>query len=563
MDTLDGVAAVPSRAPDPIVERAGHFGASDWVARATVGFVALGIVLRASRYLLNFPLWCDETMLAANFLDRGYSELLFQPLIYRQVGPVLFLLIELTAVKVLGFSEMTLRLFPALCAIASVPLFYHVAKRLLGGVPLLMAVGVFAVAGWPLRYAAEVKPYASDLFVALGLLALAVEWWRTPARVGWLRALAVAGPIAVALSLPAVFIVGGIGLALLVPVWRTGRRDARRDLILSGLGSAVTFLVLLRFYKTAPQDHDYFHSAWSAAFPPLGNAWRFLLWLLDVHTGFMFAYPDGGANGLSAVTTACMAAAVLVLWRRGPRARIMLATLLAPFGLALLAAAVHRYPYGVSARTTQYAAPTICLLTGLGAAAWLARLKSAESRRRGLVGVTIALAVLGFARLAADLHFPYKTASDERIRAFASWFWSELSRDGELACVHRDLGVDFDPEHWTRDATDTYLVYQKIYSPRHRMGKQLDLDAVSATRPLRCVLFNELPQNTAKFRTWLAEMTTRFDLKTITPFKVSSIEKRLGPTWDELYLVYEFVPKAVAPASSPLAGQPGTLAPRR
>ena len=46
-----------------------------WVARVTTGFVALGVLLRVARYLLNFPLWCDETMLAANFLDKGYGDL--------------------------------------------------------------------------------------------------------------------------------------------------------------------------------------------------------------------------------------------------------------------------------------------------------------------------------------------------------------------------------------------------------------------------------------------------------------------------------------------------------
>src|SRR4051812_31198054 len=219
---VDGVGREPLEvAPggDP------EFWSASWVSRATAGFVALGVLLRVARYLLNFPLWCDETMIAANFLDRGYADL-FRPLDYRQVSPVLFLVIELTAVKLLGFSEMSLRLFPALCGVASVPLFRHAAGRVLTGVPLLLAVAIFAVSGWPLRYAAEVKPYASDLFVALGLLAMALEWHRAPGRVGWLWAMAVAAPMAVALSLPAVFVVGGVGLALMLPVWKLGRRDA-------------------------------------------------------------------------------------------------------------------------------------------------------------------------------------------------------------------------------------------------------------------------------------------------------------------------------------------------
>ena len=62
-------------------------------SRAVIGFMILGIVLRLVRYLQNYPMWCDETMLAANLLDRHWNELA-QPLAYRQVCPVGFLALE-------------------------------------------------------------------------------------------------------------------------------------------------------------------------------------------------------------------------------------------------------------------------------------------------------------------------------------------------------------------------------------------------------------------------------------------------------------------------------------
>jgi len=534
---MDGAARLPLE-----VAPGGDAGfwSAPWVPWATAGFVALGVLLRVARYLLNFPLWCDETMIAANFLDRGYADL-FRPLDYRQVSPVLFLVVELTAVKLLGFSELSLRFFPMLCGVASVPLFRHAAGRVLSGVPLLLAVAVFAVAGWPLRYAAEVKPYASDLFVALGLLALALEWCRAPERSAWLWALALAAPVAVAVSLPAVFVVGGVGLALAVPVWKTRRAGARLALAAGNLAAAGTFLALARFYKTAPQDHDYFHNAWADAFPPLDSITGLVAWLCDVHTGFMFAYPEGGARGASALTFVAFAAAAVVLWRRGRRTVVALC--LAPFGLALVAAAIHRYPYGVSARTTQYAAPAICLLTGLGAACGLSRVKSAEARRRGLAAVAGGLALLGFGHLGFDMLHPYKTATDERVRSFARWFWIEQSRDGVAVCARRDLGLTFDARHWTRDATDTYLCYQRIYSPRHRPGAPADPGAVSRTRPLRVVLFNEFAEGTPAAAAWMAGMLARYDVSRVLSYPVSSIERKIGPTWDQVYVVYEFVPR--------------------
>ena len=139
------------------------------VCRATWALVGLGLAVRLVRYLVVYPIWHDEAFLAVNFLDRGYLDLL-RPLDYSQVSPVLFLWIELTAVRLLGFSEWSLRLFPALCGLASVLLFRHVAARLLRGLALVLAVGIFATAFYPIRHAAEVKPYASDLFSALSLL---------------------------------------------------------------------------------------------------------------------------------------------------------------------------------------------------------------------------------------------------------------------------------------------------------------------------------------------------------------------------------------------------------
>ena len=43
---------------------------------ATWCFVALGLVARVVRFLVNYPFWPDEAFVAANFLERGYGDLL-------------------------------------------------------------------------------------------------------------------------------------------------------------------------------------------------------------------------------------------------------------------------------------------------------------------------------------------------------------------------------------------------------------------------------------------------------------------------------------------------------
>ncbi len=533
-------------------------GVPDWIGLAALGFVALGVMLRLVRYLLNFPLWCDETMLAANLLDRSYLELL-QPLDYRQVCPVLFLFIELTAVKLLGFSEFSLRLFPFACGVASVFVFWHVARRLLRGEALVCALAVFAVSNWPLRYAGEVKPYASDLFIALVFLAFAIEWWLRPERTRWLWALVGFAPLAIATSFPAIFAAGGVGIGLLVPVWRARRRGVWVPYVAFNACVGLTFVALLRFYQTAPQDHAYFHHDWAPAFPPLNHIGSFAAWFLSMNTGFMFAYPDGGQSGASSLTFLCFVIAVVSLARR--RMGTVLALGLTPFALCLAAAALHRYPYGMSARTMQFVAPTICLFAGLGIAALIGKFRAARVRHRVLAGLLAALAVMALGRMSYDLLYPYKSAEDERHRGFARWFWPELARSAELTCPKVDFGLEFRPQHWNTDATDTYLCYQKIYSPRHASGAPPRLDRVSDARPLRVVFYNEVPDKIPAFQSWLAEMSRTFDLRKIEPYPISVLAPKQRITWGSLYIVYEFVPKP-GQTERKIAALPGTP-PRR
>ncbi|MGA2259218.1 MAG: hypothetical protein ABSG53_31480, partial [Thermoguttaceae bacterium] len=128
-------------------------GGADRYTRWIMVFLAVGVAVRLIRYLLRFPLWGDEAMLAMNFVERDCAGLM-QPLDFHQVAPLLFLWTELTAVKVFGFHEWSLRLFPLLSGIASLFLFHRLARLLLRGPALVLSVGIFAVTYSGIRYAA-------------------------------------------------------------------------------------------------------------------------------------------------------------------------------------------------------------------------------------------------------------------------------------------------------------------------------------------------------------------------------------------------------------------------
>jgi hypothetical protein len=505
-------------------------------------------LLRVVTFALNFPLWCDEAFVAVNFISRDYRDL-WRPLDYEQICPLFFLWLELTAVKLFGFSEWSLRLFPTLCSVGSVFLFAHVAGRVTRGAARLLAVGSFSVAYYPIRHGAEVKPYATDLLAALVLLALAIEWWRAPEKDRWLWALAAAVPPALGLSHPAVFMAGGISLGLVGMVWKARRQGALLPFTLYNLAMVVTFLALFTAFTSEQERVSLARlrsKYWAGAFPPLGEPSRLVSWLVEAHTGRMFAYPFGEARGASSFTTLCFMTALAVLWRRRETPLLLLG--LGPFLLAFLAAALGRYPYGGSARTMIFVAPTICLLGGLGLATLIARIPLASPRRWALRAGILGLFGAGLVLVGLKLVHPYKSIQDQNSRAFARWFWTEKARDSELVCVRSDLGIGFDRRNWTRFRSSLYLCNQKIYSARHRSGVGPSWDTISEARPLRCVLYNEGPEDNPACAAWLEGMTASYDVRDRETFVVNEPSHRDdGTDVEDRYTVFEFVPRADSP----------------
>jgi hypothetical protein len=523
----------------------------------TWAFVALGIVVRLVRYGCNFPLWGDESFVAINFLARSYRALL-APLDYGQISAVLFLWIERWVVLHFGFSEWTLRLFPLACGVASVVLFRQVAAHVVRGLPLLLGVAIFAVSYHPIRHAAEVKPYASDLLVALVLLALALRWRQAPERARWLWLLVAVVPVALALSHPALFIAGGISLGLAPQVWRRGRWGTWVPFVAYQVAVLGMFLVLYaastRFQEQLALDG--LRAYWAAAFPPLDSPVRLLRWLIAVHTGTMLAYPGGGRNGASTGTLLAVTAGSVWLWRH--RRRGVLAMLLAPLALALLAAALRRYPYGIEARQMQFAAPAICLLAGLGVAWLLHRIVRRQIGRTLTAVALFGLAGCAIVSVASDLRQPYRFPYDYHVRQFARRFWREQASRAELACLYSDFGIADRDHHRLNLRTAAYVCNQWIYSPQRRLGGGPRWEAVSPRRPLRCVLYHETRPDHPKVVAWLARMQHAYELR-----QVDRIAIALPGMKSEHLVVFEFVPRpGVAAAPPPVIAGQGLLTAR-
>ena len=161
----------------------------------------------------------------------------------------------------------------------------------------------------------------------------------------------------------------GLSITLGPVVFRQQLRSVRWAYLIYNLMLLGSFLVIYlasTSSQSAAVRAGYRWGYWRDSFPPWEQPWKLVKWLISTHTGNMLAYPIGGANGAGAATFAAMTIGIVAFWRRGQRTALRL--LLSPLAMGLAASGLGQYPYGGSARVMLYAAPSICVLTGLGCA---------------------------------------------------------------------------------------------------------------------------------------------------------------------------------------------------
>jgi Dolichyl-phosphate-mannose-protein mannosyltransferase len=522
-----------------------------------LAFIVLGVAARCIRYFLRFPLWEDECFLNVNLIDRDFAGLM-RPLDFHQVAPVFFLWVQHAVVSVLGYHELSLRLIPFLAGLGSMGLFYRLACRCLTGLPRLLAVAVFSVSYATIRYSAEAKPYGVDLFVALVLVTFTVNWLQQPGRSRWLWWLAAAMPLAVGLSYPAVMLGGGLCLAIAWVVWRQRRWDSflAWAVFTAALLASFGGLYLLSVRNQEASELVAMREMWKEHFPPWNNLLEMPYWLLHTHTGDLLAWPVGGSPHQSSLSALCWFAALIALARR--RQGWFLILCLAPLAVNFVAASMQRFPYGGHARLNLWIAPLLCLLIGYGMTVlleWVAR----RGWRPGpwLATVLALLALTGAATAVRDLAGPYKNISDEQQRAFAQWFWYNAESEAEVADIKTDLGRDFSPKTYQELCfVAEHLCNRRIYSPRRSSGEPIHWDRISATHPLRCVLYRApaYPFDEDAFQSWLREMQETYDLVSRDRFPQVRLKNTGKVSCVDYVEIFCFVPKTERAAAVGASG---------
>jgi len=263
-----------------------------WERAAVAVLLLIGVLLRLRQYLTGRSLWADEAMLALNIVNRSLAGM-FQPLDYDQGAPIGFLLVEKIFNSILGRNEFALRLFPLLVGLISLWLFYLLLRRVTTKAGLFTALALFVLNPRLVYYSSEVKQYIVDVAVTIALLLFAAPVFNPVSRKKDFAWLALAGLIALWFSHPALFVLAGIGLALVIIT--LGRRDYSSLRSVIGMG-ILWILEIGLLYLLILKDlsrNAYMREYWQGAFLPM-PPWSEPGWFLksiNENIGIQFGMP--------------------------------------------------------------------------------------------------------------------------------------------------------------------------------------------------------------------------------------------------------------------------------
>jgi hypothetical protein len=374
-----------------------------------VAIILIGSVLRAYVWMLNRGLWLDESYLAVSILERHFTDL-HKPLEYGQSAPWLFLVASKCMVMVFGPSELVLRSLALATSIASLWLFWLLAKECLraGAVPVALTIFTFAVP--PIYYAQEFKQYSVDIFFTTFFLWLAARMFASPKTANrFFVAIALTGCIGIFFMHAMPFLLGGFGVALL---WARQRRfltlSYARMWAIFAIWVALFLVNYIIIILPNYTDSEMLYT-WSFAYPKMPwsiaglRTWYALIGEYLSYIGYVHIFK--AIVGLFIV---------LGVWYAITRRRLALVAAGAAAGLYWLAALAGRAPF--YERLVLFLFPLVPLFIGCG----LSQL--AATRRRAIMICGIA-AVL-FPTVRALPHTIQPHAADdprESILRLAEW----------------------------------------------------------------------------------------------------------------------------------------------
>ena len=328
----------------------------------------LGAYLRLDQFWFNRSLWLDEAFIANQVARGEWSSFFSLPMEYSHFAPPMFGVMGRLSVALFGDSDLSLRIYPQICSLFSLVLFYALTRRLLTPWAVLISLFLFAITPMLIFHASNLKQYSSDVAFTLTLL-LAFTYIpdsQHPKFNTRLFSFALLGTVALWFSHPSLFILASIGLCMVTHYIRIRDKNAILKMLVVGtvwLSSFATIFFVINggdVKESSPIAEWLFifwHVIVKAFFPGFTN--EGFSWIYQsLHTFFEVS---GFIRPLSLVLLAL--SGILILLRQQ---RTLLALLILPLCITLFASYLEKYVfYG---RLILFLLPFFFIFIGIGIA---------------------------------------------------------------------------------------------------------------------------------------------------------------------------------------------------
>jgi len=307
--------------------------------------VSIGIGARLLQFWRNDSLMLDECVVCLNVAGRslaGFTHMLS----YNEAAPLGFLILQKMLFLIVGMDDVATRVVPLIFGLLTVPLIVLLANRLfdirINPCATILAIGLICFNRSIIVYSATAKQYSLECATTLVLLLALAQCIGegdsdgSPAS----RTFLVLSPALMWFSYGAVFIIGGIGAALILRAAFLNRREAWRLAIYFGLSA---FVMLVPFYLLSMRPasaNRTLVAGWATSFMPLWPPAATVRWLYNnfVSVGEMLIH-------LRLALCVPLASLVVAVKAVHTRSWFWIAGLVSVL-LSLTASALHYYPFG-------------------------------------------------------------------------------------------------------------------------------------------------------------------------------------------------------------------------
>jgi hypothetical protein len=415
--------------------------------------IAIGIGLRLIRYLHNPSLWFDEAVIGLDIIKRPFADLIDPSPDWSAKHPLAFLVMVKLAIQIFGNSEYALRLFPLVSGIFSLFLFYKISKHYLGPYGALIGLALFAILDPLVFQSSNVKPYSSDITVALLILAFAIyieSLKITPLHFVFYSFF---GASFVWLSHPSVFVLAGIGMSLILfKLLDKENVEVKKIMAISAIWAmsfiANYFMYIRKLQAAFNISVKEMLSVMEHAYMPVPpKSVDDIKWYIELFFE-IFKYPLGMT--LTGVVAATFIIGIFSIYSQNRRKFFVL---FSPILFTFLAAALHQYPF--KGRFIFFLVPNFLIFIAEG----IEYVRKNTTQRSSIIWVVL-VALIFFHPLSFAAYRIKKPLYKENIKPILRYIKDHWQR-GDIIYVHYYAQYPF--EYYTRFHPEPYYFEDAKY----------------------------------------------------------------------------------------------------